>query len=375
MDGIDVALVRTDGQSVVERGPMQFFAYDPSTRDLIEGALSTAQSIAERRERPGNLASVETLITQLHGQAVTAFLADQALEAKAIDLIGFHGQTVLHRPEAALTVQLGDGDLLCELCGIDVVYDFRAKDMVHGGQGAPLVPVYHRALSGMLPTPYRGLQPVAFVNIGGIANITFVGDQGELVGFDTGPGNGLIDQWVQRHAGIPYDAEGSIAREGRVIVPLVAHYLQHPYFEQPIPKSLDRFDFALPDPREVGLEDGARSLAKVSAEAIFKACDHLDQSPKLWIICGGGRHNPAIMADLKVLAESKGGEVVSAEAVGFDGDAMEAEAFGYLAVRSKLNLPLTFPGTTGCEKPVSGGKICARQPDGGTVRSGSPPDR
>lgn len=357
MDGIDAALVRTDGKNLVERGPMQFFAYDPATRDLLEGALETAKSITDRKQRPGNLKQIEALITKLHGNAVLEFLAQIDIRAREIDLLGFHGQTVLHRPEMGLTVQLGDGKALAGQAGIDVVYDFRAEDMRNGGQGAPLVPVYHRALSAMLPEKFRQLSPVAFVNIGGISNITYVGEGGEICGFDTGPGNALIDQWVQQHAGIPFDEGGMIAREGVVIETLVDRYLKHPYFEQTIPKSLDRFDFQVPDPSDAGLEDGARSLAKISAEAIFKACDHLEKPPELWIMCGGGRLNPSIMKDLHELAQDCGALVASAEEAGFDGDAMEAEAFGYLAVRSVQNLSLTYPKTTGCNKPSVGGEL------------------
>lgn len=357
MDGIDVALVRSDGEGHVTRGASQFFAYDPAMRDLLGEALETAKEITDRSARPGNLEHVEREITRLHVDAVKGFLQKQNLSVEAVDMIGFHGQTVLHRPENGLTVQLGDGEMLARETGIPVVYDMRANDMKFGGQGAPLVPVYHQALASSLPAELREKMPVVFVNIGGISNITYIGEEGELIAFDTGPGNALIDQWVQAHAGIPFDQGGMIAAEGQVVQGLVDKYLDDPYFAKKVPKSLDRNDFHMPDPNEASLEDGAKSLAHLSAAAVFKACDHLPKMPKLWIICGGGRHNPVIMADLKEMGGAMDGDVVSAEDAGFDGDAMEAEAFGYLAIRAQLGLPLTFPDTTGVEKPVSGGVL------------------
>ena len=304
MDGIDVALVRSDGDGLVERGASQFFAYDPAMRDLLEVALETAKEITDRTARSGNLEHVEQEITRLHVEAVKGFLQKQDLSVEAVDMIGFHGQTVLHRPEIGLTVQLGDGDLLARETGIPVVYDMRANDMKFGGQGAPLVPVYHQALASSLSEELRERMPVVFVNIGGISNITYIGADGELIAFDTGPGNALIDQWVQAHAGIPFDQGGMIAAEGQVVQGLVDRYLDDPYFAKKVPKSLDRNDFRMPDPSEASLEDGAKSLANLSAAAIFKACEHLPKLPKLWIVCGGGRHNPVIMADLKEMGDA-----------------------------------------------------------------------
>jgi len=353
MDGIDVALLRTDGESVVERGAMQFFAYSPKMQSLLKDALEDAKKLSLRSDRPGCLAEAEEWVTHLHAEAVQAFLAQQNLKAREIDLLGFHGQTVLHRPHQALTVQLGNGLMLARETGIDTIYDMRASDMVHGGQGAPLVPVYHQALATGLPEEYKRLAPIVFVNIGGISNITCITE--ELIAFDTGPGNALIDQWVQSQAGIPFDQGGMIAAEGRVQKTMVEAYLDHSYFEKPLPKSLDRNDFTPLAANEASVEDGARSLAHVSAAAILKSVEHLPQKPGLWIICGGGRHNPYIMQDLTTLAALQDMTVIAAEEAGLDGDAMEAECWAYLAVRSAKGLPLTFPKTTGCREPVTGG--------------------
>ena len=275
------------------------------------------------------------------------------MQAGDIDLIGFHGQTVLHRPLQGLTVQLGDGPLLARETGIAVVYDMRANDMLYGGQGAPLVPVYHAALAAGI-AGFAG-RPVVFVNIGGISNLTFIGSDAAILAFDCGPGNTLIDQWVEAHAGVPFDQGGAIASEGAVLASLANRYLNHAFFSSPLRMSLDRNDFAPPQPHEAGLHDGARTLAHVTAAAIVASLRHLPEKPELIIVCGGGRLNRMIMADLAALA---GGAMVEpAETFGLNGDSMEAEAWAYLAVRSSLGLPLTFPGTTGADSPVTGGLL------------------
>lgn len=352
MDGIDVAYLSTDGEGAVGRGPFLGVTYEAAFRRRIEAALDEAKSIRGRDERPGDLALLERGLTLRHAEAVRAFLDGPGRDLPKPDVIGFHGQTVLHRPEIGLTVQLGDGALLARETGIPVIYDMRANDMAHGGQGAPLVPAYHAALARGLP---EDRFPVAFVNIGGISNITFVDSAGDPVAFDSGPGNALIDQWVQAKAGIPYDAGGRIASEGAVDESVAEAYLGKPFFSLPGPKSLDRNDFTLAEAQGLGLHDGARTLAAVSARAILKAADILPARPKTWIVCGGGRRNDAIMADLRAGAKAAGGEAILAEEAGFDGDAMEAEAWAYLAVRSLKGLALTFPTTTGCRSAATGG--------------------
>ncbi len=352
MDGIDAALIHSDGEAKVETGANAFFPYDAKTKDLIKQSLEDAKVLTTREQRVGVMGEVEALITKLHVDAVQSFLSQINKKHSEIDVLGFHGQTVLHRPHEALTVQLGDGKLLAQAIGIDVVYDMRENDMVHGGQGAPLIPIYHQALSH----GFKSETPVVFVNIGGISNITYVGE--ELIAFDTGPGNALIDQWVQANAGVPYDDGGSIAAKGSVDMSLADEYLANAYFAKPLPKSLDRNDFLPPQSGRIGLENGARTLAYVTAAAILKSVDHMPETPKLWVIAGGGRHNPHIMSDLKELAKKQDAQVFRSENFGRDGDAMEAEAWGYLAIRSLKKLPLTFPKTTGVSKPISGGILC-----------------
>lgn len=357
MDGIDLAALETDGETVAATGPSLSVPYEAAFRRRIEAALETAKSIAARDERPGDLADLEREITLRHARAVRDFLAAAPSAWRAVDVVGFHGQTVLHRPHLGLTVQLGDGALLAEETGIAVVHDMRANDMRHGGQGAPLVPAYHAALARSLPEEFADDFPIVFVNIGGISNITYVSCHDDPVAFDTGPGNTLIDQWVAREGGVPFDAGGAIASEGGVIRTVVERYLDNRFFEKSGPKSLDRNDFTLELAQGLELADGARTLAAVSAEAILKSAEHLPDAPKLWIVCGGGRKNPHIVGDLRAGARKSGARVVVAEDVKLDGDATEAEAWAYLAVRSLKGLPLTFPTTTGCDMPVTGGVL------------------
>lgn len=356
MDGIDVALVRTDGEASVERGPFLGVPYDPAFRDRLKLSLEGAKSILRRKERPGELATIERELTLRHASAVTEFLDRCGLDRSSIDVVGFHGQTVLHRPDEALTVQLGDGPLLASETGIPIIYDMRANDMVHGGQGAPLVPAYHAALSGTLRDAKL---PVCFVNIGGISNLTYIGADGSIVAYDSGPGNTLIDQWVETNAGVPFDQGGMIASEGKIVAELAELYLESPFFTAGKRRSLDRNDFLPPSGADAELADGARTLAYVAAASIIKSAGHLPVMPTLYIVCGGGRLNRTIMRDLADLAARQNADVISAEVAGFNGDAMEAEAWAYLAVRSLEGLPLTFPGTTGVKEPVSGG-ILAR---------------
>ncbi|MEX0409717.1 anhydro-N-acetylmuramic acid kinase [Aquibium sp. LZ166] len=362
MDGIDLALVESDGEAEVRRGPSMFVPYEAAFRRRIEAGLETARQISRRDERPVDLAALERDLTMRHAEAVKEFR--KKFPAQAIDLVGFHGQTVLHRPEKALTVQLGDGPLLARETGVAIVYDMRARDMEFGGQGAPLVPVYHSALARSLPAVWQDALPVVFVNIGGISNITFVPERGDPVAFDSGPGNALIDRWVASEGGVPFDADGMIASEGGVVRAVVDRYMDNPFFPRRAPKSLDRLDFTLEEAAGLELSDGARTLAAVSAEAILKAAEQMPEAPKLWIVCGGGRKNPHIVADLRAGAEKSDAQVILAEDAGFNGDAMEAEAWAYLAIRSARGLPLTYPTTTGCREAVTGGVLARPEPEG-----------
>lgn len=349
MDGIDVAMIDTDGQDAVRRGPARTFPYPPEVRAKLGAAIGVARELCNRQERPGVLAEVEGLITARHVDVVEAFLRGEGIARESISVVGFHGQTVLHRPESGLTVQLGDGAKLARLIGLPVVFDLRAADMADGGQGAPLVPVYHRALAGTLPQ-----RPLALLNIGGVANITWIGTDGELVAFDTGPGSALIDDWVVRcsKGARRFDKDGELAAQGDINEGVVSFFAGHEYFAQPPPKSLDRNTFFWDLVEWMSPEDGAATLTAMSAEGVAMAIRQLPAPPKRIIACGGGRNNATLVS---MIASRAGIQVVRAEAVGFDGDSVEAEAWAYLAVRSQLGLPITFPGTTGASGPRCGG--------------------
>jgi anhydro-N-acetylmuramic acid kinase len=345
LDGIDVALIHTDGENIVERGPSMTFAYADYQRELLQTALMDARVIEKRDERPESLASAEQEITNWHIYAVQHFLSENPAD---IDVIGFHGQTVIHKPEKKLTVQLGQGQVLAEKLGIQVVYDMRADDVGAGGQGAPLVPVYHRALAARVTE-----RPVAFVNIGGVSNITAIDSQGEMIAFDTGPGNALLDDWAGKHTGITRDVDGALAARGTIDKSTVEKFMAAEFFKIAPPKSLDRNSFAGISIEGLTPENGAATLVEVTTRSIARAADWLSETPKTWIICGGGRHNPEIMTSLA----QKLPNIKAAEDFGFDGDSMEAEAWAYLAVRSLKGLPLTFPKTTKVSKPMTGGVL------------------
>lgn len=349
MDGIDIALIETDGENHVRRLAAGGVDYEPAFREQLRGALRDALSIKQRDERPGSLAAVEAELTRLHAEAVLRFIGDRMLQPSAIDVIGFHGQTVFHAPDRGLTVQIGDGPALAAATGIDVVHDMRAADCAAGGQGAPLAPVYHRAMAAKAPS-----RPVAFVNIGGVANITWIGADGRLIAFDTGPGNAMIDDWVMKRTGARRDEDGALAGRGKVHEDYVSAYLRHDHFAARVPKSLDRnaFDVSLVDP--LSPEDGAATLTAFTAASIARAREHVPEEPQMWVIAGGGRRNRTLMSMLAGYVQSA---VVPVEALGFDGDAVEAEAWAYLAVRSLDKRPITFPGTTGVRVPLTGGVL------------------
>lgn len=336
MDGIDAALLRTDGKRVAKLGPWLTRAYDEGLRARLRMVLGGHGEVAE----------VERAITQAHADTVLLLLGQNSLSVGDIDIIGFHGHTILHAPQERRTWQIGDGALLARRLGIDVVNDFRSADVAAGGEGAPLAPLYHGALARGLP------RPLAVLNLGGVANLTWIGADDELVAFDTGPGNALIDDWLRRWKVGEIDRDGAVAAAGRVEEDRLGAMLVHPYFERPPPKSLDRDDFAGLDLHDLSLADGAATLTAFTAAAVARAVPLLPAPPERWLVCGGGRHNPTLMA---MLRERLGAPVAPVEAVGWRGDALEAEAFAFLAVRSLRGLPLSLPGTTGVARPMPGG--------------------
>jgi anhydro-N-acetylmuramic acid kinase len=339
LDGIDAAFIETDGETVVRQGPALTQPYDDAFRARLRAVLGGGQ--------PGLVPQVERELTLLHAEVVEALVAERGIAD--LDLVGFHGHTILHRPDQRRTWQIGDGALLADRLKLPVVSDFRGADVVAGGQGAPFVPAYHRALASALE------KPLAVLNLGGVGNITWIGaDESALLAFDTGPGNALIDDWAFKHTGRPVDLGGALAAHGAVDPGFLARFLAHPYFTQIPPKSLDRDDFAAFVPNHLSPADGAATLTRATAAAVAQAVRHLPQPPKAWLVTGGGRRNPVLMA---ALAHELGCPVAPVESVGWDGDALEAQAFAYLAVRSLRRLPLSFPGTTGVAAPQQGGRL------------------
>jgi len=344
MDGVDAAVLETDGETIAGFGPSAFREYGVAERDVLRGALGAW---------PGDdgLEAVEALVRRAHAAAVTGF--------DGVEVVGFHGQTLAHEPDGRGTHQIGRGDLLARECGRPVVWDFRSADVGSGGEGAPLAPFFHFACAKWIGAE----GPVAFLNLGGVGNVTWVDPRAEapeaagaLLAFDTGPGNALIDDFLSRRTGEAFDAGGAVAEAGRVDADVLAALAEHPYLARVPPKSLDRQDFhaLLERVAHLSTEDGAATLAAVTAACVAEAARHFPEPPERWLICGGGRRNRTVMA---MLAARTNVAVEPVEAAGLDGDMLEAHAFAHLAVRVLRGLATSAPGTTGCRIPVCGGRV------------------
>lgn len=350
MDGIDAALIETDGEGAVQMGPSAELNYTDEERTLLRQALADALAMTQRSERPGVLTAAERLITRRHADLISDFLKEHDLSPEDIDVVGFHGQTVLHRPHQRLTVQIGDGQALADSLGIPIVYDMRAADVAEGGQGAPLVPVYHQAL--VRAAKLAG--PVAVLNLGGVGNVTYVAQGRDPVAFDTGPANALIDDLMLERTGVAMDRDARQALAGQVDQDVLATLMTHPFFTQKPPKSLDRNAFSRVAVAGLSTSDAAATLAAFTAKSAAASRQWLQREPKLWIVCGGGARNPAI---LRFLREETGATVRTADELGWSASMMEAQAFAYLAVRSLKGLPLTFPSSTGVPHALTGGVL------------------
>ena len=344
MDGIDVSVVKTDGDRHVETGPGHTYPYPPALRQRL------LELIAEpSRAQTEPLDDLDAEVTEAHIGAVRQFMAEAGLKPEGVDLVGLHGQTIYHRPEVRFTRQLGIGSQVAEKLGIDTINRFRHADVASGGEGAPFAPLYHWALAATLD------QPVMVLNLGGVGNVTYI-DGDEVIAFDTGPASAILDDFVLRRHGVAYDEDGRLAASGTPDAKLVADFMDNPYFDRAAPKSLDRQDFharakgveALPD------ADGAATLAEFTVESVAASLRHVPRAPARWLVTGGGRRNAHFMRRLRERLDVR---VDPVEAVGWDGDFIEAQAFGYLAVRSKRGLPLSLPSTTGVPRPMLGGEL------------------
>jgi anhydro-N-acetylmuramic acid kinase len=345
LDGIDMAVLQTDGAGHIKLLRDGFVPYADRMRDLLRRVLDEAvkwptASMKHQAEWPDLLREAEKAVTQAHSEAVKNFLGDES-----IALIGFHGQTISHRPAEGFTLQIGDGQALAAAAQCDVVGQFRLADMAAGGQGAPLAPLYHAALAS-------DARPLAVLNLGGVGNLTWLGADDAMLAFDTGPANALLDDWVKQKTAAPYDKDGALAARGCVNEAALAALMAHDYFDKPPPKSLDRLSFDSAPMARLSDADGAATLAAFTAEAVARGLAQCPDAPRQVIMCGGGRHNKTLCA---MLAERCATEIVDCDKLGWRGDSLEAQAFAWLAVRSLVGLPLSRPETTAARHPVSGG--------------------
>jgi anhydro-N-acetylmuramic acid kinase len=354
LDGnIDIALLRTDGEEIQEFGPWTLAPYPPELAPLLRRSMESAGDWAFEGPEPAIFAEAEEALTRAQSAAVSAFLAEHGFKPSDIGIIGFHGQTMLHRAPTAMRVgqtrQLGDGKLMAGLVGTDVAYDFRTADVEAGGQGAPLAASYHVALLRRLGSDNKA----AVLNLGGVSNITWW-DGDDMVAFDTGPANAPLNDWMRQHGLGEMDRDGMLGAKGKVDEERLARLLTHPYLVAPSPKSLDRNDFTAAMAEGLSVEDGAATLTAFTAGAVGKALDILPTRPERLIVCGGGRRNPTLVSAIRERARV---EPVLAETVGWRGDAVEAECFAFLAARTLRGLPISFPRTTGVKQPMTGGRL------------------
>ena len=352
LDGVDAALIETDGETEIRALAGYELAYTPRERAALQAAVDAALKWQFEGDDPDAFDAAEHVLIDAHAHAVQRLLAKADLQVDDIALVGFHGQTVLHRAPkdgvAGATRQLGDGEALAKRLGIDVVFDFRSADVEAGGQGAPLAPLYHQALAkrDALETP------LAVLNLGGVANVTWLGD-GDPIAFDTGPASGLLDAWCADKAGQAFDTDGKLAASGKVDAAALARLMEHPFFKLSPPKSLDRWDFSLDPVTELSVEDGAATLTEFTAQTVADAVASVGQPVRV-LVTGGGRKNPTLMARLAACLDCP---VEPVESVGWNGDLMEAQAFAWLAARSIRGVPLSVPTTTGVPEPMTGGEL------------------
>jgi anhydro-N-acetylmuramic acid kinase len=339
LDGIDIALVRTDGMDFTELLDFSTIPYSEEERSMIKQALGSrfASDITDQ---------AESIVTQAHILAVQDFLKNKPQKP---NIIGFHGQTILHDPSQKFTWQIGDSAKLAYALGIDVVGDLRIADIQAGGQGAPLLPLCHRAFAS------EAEKPIAILNLGGVGNITWLGEERtDILAFDTGPANALIDDLVKARTGKAYDSDGRLARAGQVQEELVEKWLNHKFFDLKPPKSLDRDEWDVSDIEKLDLEDAVATLAEFTVRSVLRSLNHLPRKPNTMYVAGGGRHNLYMMERLQSEVEFN---IEPVEKLGWNGDALEAQGFAYLAVRSLLGLAITLPTTTGVAEPQTGGVL------------------
>lgn len=342
MDGIDVAVIDTDGERVTDFGPATMYPYPDDVAAELRAVVADP-----KRAESDPLIDLNRRVTEAQTRAAEQLIKGAGLDASRIAVVGFHGQTILHRPDRRITYQLGDGAAMAARLGIDVVNRFRDADLAAGGEGAPLAPLYHRALAQDLE------RPLAVLNLGGVGNVTYL-DGDACIAFDTGPANAMLDDWALRHTGQACDIDGRLAASGTVDQAALARMMDNAYFAKAPPKSLDRNDFSPAPVQGLSPADGAATLLAFTVATVARALDHLPAKPKRWLVTGGGRLNPTMMEALSLALKTP---VAPVDAVGWQGDALEAQCFAFLAVRSLRGLPLSLPTTTGAPRPMTGGVL------------------
>ena len=351
-DGIDASIIKSDGESAFNLVGDCFFAYEEKIRIRIRKLKEKIDNVLDLETNRNEIYDLEREITFLHFKAINLLLEKLKINKSIIDLVGLHGHTIFHSFNDKKTKQLGNGKALSELTGLDVIYDFRKNDLKNGGQGAPLVPIFHKLLKKKLELDV----PVVFINIGGISNLTYLDKNDDMISFDSGPGNFLIDRMLQLKSKdkIQFDKNGKIAFNGRVDRNILNSYLNDSYYGSLPPKSLDVNYFNLSAARGLSVENSITTLSELTVRTIVNSLNFFSKKPKQIILCGGGRKNKYIYEGIKKISNISTHNI---DKYKINGDFIESRAFAYLAIRSFLKKPITFTKTTGVSKPMTGGRF------------------
>jgi anhydro-N-acetylmuramic acid kinase len=351
-DGIDASIIKSDGEDELDLIGDFFFPYEEKTKFRIRRFKEKINNILDLKTNKNEIVDLEKEVTFLHSKAANTLLEKLNVNKSKVDLVGLHGHTIFHSFNSKRSKQLGDGKVLSKLLGLNVVNNFRENDLKHGGQGAPLVPIFHKLLKKKLQLK----MPIIFVNIGGISNLTYLDEKNEMISFDSGPGNFLIDKLLQLKSNnkIQFDKNGKFAFKGIVNKIILDSYLNDSYYDVPPPKSLDVNDFNLSYVRGLSLDNSITTLSELTAQTIVNSLNFFPSKPQKIIICGGGRKNKYIFERIKKIS---GITTLSVDEYKINGDFIESQAFAYLAIRSFLKKPITFTNTTGVVKSMTGGKL------------------
>ena len=348
VDGVDASIIKSDGERFLEIIDDIYIKYDDHFRVKLKKAIDSCYSKDRFNNLSNSIKDIEKGITLFHDKACKLII-NRNRNIK-IDIIGFHGQTILHKPQEGYSIQIGDSKLLSNLTNTTVVSNFRENDILNGGQGAPLSSLYHYLILSKI----KSNLPSAVVNIGGISNITYVENYDKIISFDTGPGNYLIDKWVKINSKMEYDKEGELAKSGHPNKIILEKLLSNPYYKKKFPKSLDVKDFSLNDLNKLSLEDGCATLSMLTVKSICIAINSFARTPNKILFSGGGRKNKFIINKIKEIIKNP---IYLVDEFNFNGDFIESQAFAYLAIRSYLKKYISLPSTTGVKNPCLGGLI------------------